>query len=223
MLGLGLGGVVVIATQANRPHAPQKSGASPQVSSATQRAMEAKNAMEPGPTRARPTPMRPVMTPDAGAPAPRPVATPDAGVGASPDAGANVPQRPTSTPDAAVATTGPPKHTGPTPALVVEFSVRSTRVPKKTKRAIRKLVRERGYKGVRYKLTGYGAERRRAKHNRALARRRCRKIARLIRKRGVSRRWIDCGPPVFRSIKRKPTEADKAPEWRRVEIRVEKP
>jgi len=226
MLGLGLGGVVFIASQANRPGASKPSGAPPPAAS-----MEglADKAMGAGVIRARPRPMRPSATLDAGAQ--RPLAKPDAavakpsdaGTGAAPAADAETPQQPTAEPDAAVATTGPPKHPGADPALVVQFKVRSTRPPKKYRRAIRKLVKAHGYKNVRYKLTGYGAERRRPKHNRALARRRCRKVTRLIRKQGVSRRWIDCGPPVFRTKKRKPTKADKTPSWRRVEIRVEKP
>lgn len=172
-----------------------------------------------GPTlRVRPRP-RPVL--DASVPRVRPRATPDAAVAKIPDAA--IPKRPVATPDAAVVSTGPPKQTGPAPALVVVFDKRSTRTPKKMRQAIRKLVKAHGYKDVQYKLTGYGAERRKPKYNRALARRRCRKIARLIRKRGVSRRWIDCAPPVFRKEKRKATEADKVPAWRRVEIRVVKP
>jgi outer membrane protein OmpA-like peptidoglycan-associated protein len=216
MLGLGLGGVVVIASQANRQGAPPKAGAQAPAASMEPRVTR---AMGSDPPRERPRPMRPAGTLDAGVP--RPVATPDAAVTPSPDAAA--PKRPASEPDAAVAATGPPKQTGSAPVLVVQFKTRSTRPPKKFYRAIRKMVRTHGYKGVRYQLTGYGAERRRPKHNRALARRRCRKVARLIRKRGVSRRWIHCGPPVFRTLKRKPTDADKTPSWRRVEIRVEKP
>jgi len=214
MLGLGLAGVVVIASQANRPRAPSEPGSPPGTVS---RDTKVAAAMGPGPTRERP---RPVVT-DAGAPRVRPRVTPDAAVTPSPDAAA--PKRPVAAPDAAVATTGPPRHAGPAPVLVLDFSTGSTKATRNHRRAIRKLVRAHGYKDVRYKLTGYGAERRRPKNNRALARRRCRRIARLIRKRGVSRRWIDCGPPVFRSVKRKPTDADKAPAWRRVEIRVEKP
>lgn len=214
MLGLGLAGVVVIASQANRSRSPGKAGAP---TGTVAKEPQTTLAMGAGPIRARPQP----TAMDAGVAPVRPRVTPDAAVAPSPDAAA--PMRPISTPDAAVVSTGPPKHAGPAPVLVVEFGARSTRPPKKYRRAIRKLVKAHGYKNVRYKLTGYGAERRRPKSNRALARRRCRRVARLIRKRGVSRRWIDCGPPVFRSVKRKPTKADKAPAWRRVEIRVEKP
>jgi hypothetical protein len=214
MLGLGLAGVVVIASQASR----SLSGGKPSATDgATAKPSRAPDAMVSGPAVARPRP----KTPDSGAPPPRPRITPDAGLARTPDAAA--PMRPVATPDAAVPSTGPPKHAGPAPVLVVEFRRGSTRPSKRYRRAIRKLVREHGYKNVRYKLTGYGAERRKPKNNRALARRRCRKVARLIRKRGVSRRWIECGPPVFRSVKRKPTDADRAPAWRRVEIRVEKP
>lgn len=214
MLGLGLTGVVVIASQANRSRAPTEPGSPPGTAA---RAAQVAAAMGPGPTRARPRP----AVPDAGTPRVRPRVTPDAAVTQSPDAAA--PGRPVSAPDAAVTSTGPPRHAGPAPVLVLDFSVGSTTPTKKHRRAIRRLVRAHGYKDVRYKLTGYGAERRQPKNNRALARRRCRKVARQIRRRGVSRRWIDCGPPVFRNVKRRPTEADKAPAWRRVEIRVEKP
>lgn len=216
MLGLGIAGVVVIASQASR--SPAQSGSRT-------------DAMDKDPQATAPMGMsrrapRPRSTLDAAvaqamdAAAPRPVATPDAAVAPAVDA---VAPRPVSTPDAAAAAAGPPSHAGPKPTLVVSFTKGSTRVSKQVRRALRKLVNEHGYKDVHYKLTGYGAERRRPKNNRALARRRCRKVARQIRKRGVSRRWIECGPPVFRDVKRKPTEADKAPEWRRVEIRVVKP
>lgn len=215
MLGLGLAGMAVIASQASRSPAQAKGGSSTDAMAGSPGATAPMGMTVPGP-RTRP---RPVAV-DATVARPRPRATPDAAVAQAPDAAA---PRPVATPDAAVAASGPPRHAGPAPALVVGFSRGSSRVSKKIRRAIRKLVDEHGYKDVHYKLTGYGAERRKPRNNRALARRRCRKVVRQIRKRGVSRRWIDCGPPVYRDVKRKPTEADEAPAWRRVEIRVVKP
>lgn len=216
LLGLGLGGVVVIASQASRSPAHRKASPSRPEVGMTARATD---PMRPPPPTMRPRP----VTPDASVPRARPMAMPDATVPRSVDAGAAM--APKATPDAAAPTPaeGPPKHPGPTPVLVVQFTEGSTRVAKKFRRAVRKLVKTHGYKDIRYKLTAYGAERRRPKNNRALARRRCRKVVRWIRKRGVSRRWIDCEKPVYRDVKRKPTDADKLPAWRRVEIRVVKP
>ncbi len=218
LLGLGLGGVVVIASQASGSLASKQAKTSAPTKGMAPQAT--------GPMRARPVAMRPrPKAVDAGVPRPRPMATPDAAVAKSLDAGA--PMRPVATPDAAAPAptpaTGPPKHTGPTPQLVVQFTEGSSRVPKKVRRAIRKLVKAHGYKDIRYKLTGYGAERSKPKYCRALAKRRCRRVARLIRKRGVSRRWIDCEKPVYRESKGKPTDAHKIPAWRRVEVRVVKP
>jgi hypothetical protein len=211
MLGLGLAGVVVIAAQASRSGGPAPAQTSAKASGQTL----TRAAMGPGRAAPRPTAV------DAAVPRTRPTATPDAAVARAADAGA--PRRPATPPDAAVVATAPPKHAGGAPTLVVQFPARSTRPLRGARADIRKLVSAHGYKNVRYKLTAYAAEQRRPKNNRALARRRCYRVTRLIRGRGVSRRWIDCLPPVFRAAEGKATDADRAPAWRRVEIRVEKP
>ena len=212
MLVLGLAGVVAIATQASRSLSadrPAKSTAAPGKTQPT----------PPGMTQPTPPGMAPPPAQaDAGAPAPVMAATgADAGVAQAVDAG----PRPVE-PDAAVPAAGPPKHPGPPPVLVLEFKVSSSSPSRQGRKAVRRLVREHGYKGVHYLLTGYAAEKRRPRRNRRLARRRCRKVARLIRKRGVSRRWFRCGDPVYRQLKSKATDAHKVPAWRKVEIRLEK-
>jgi outer membrane protein OmpA-like peptidoglycan-associated protein len=207
LLVLGSAGVVAIATQASRSLSTDKS---------TKPVAKAPEKTPPGQAG-----MRPVADakPDAGTPeAAMAASSVDAGVAKAVDAEAPRPVMP----DAAVVAAGPPKHTGPTPALVVEFKVSSSSPSRKARKAVRRLVREHGYKHVHYLLTGYAAEKRRPKRNRRLARKRCRKVARLIRKRGVSRRWFKCGDPVYRQLKGKATDADKVPAWRKVEIRLEK-
>ncbi len=208
LLGLGSAGVVAIATQASRSLSADKPAKS-----------VAKAPVKTQPKSTGTTPTAAAQA-DAGAPAPVMAAKgADAGVAKAVDAEA---PRPKAAPDAAVPAAGPPKHPGPPPVLVVEFEVSSSSPSRQGRKAVRRLIREHGYKDVHYLLTGYAAEKRRPKRNRNLARRRCRKVARLIRKRGVSRRWFRCGEPVYRQRKSKATDADKVPAWRKVEIRLEK-
>jgi len=215
LLVLGSAGVVAIATQASRSLSTDKS--TKPVAKAPEKTPPGSNGMKTVADAAA----------DAGTPEPAMAAAgADAGVAKSVDASvakaldAEAPRA--GTPDAAVVAAGPPKHTGPAPVLVVEFRVSSSSPSRQARKAVRRLVREHGYKDVHYLLTGYAAEKRRPKRNRRLARRRCRKVARLIRKRGVSRRWFKCGDPVYRQLKGKATDADKVPAWRKVEIRLEK-
>ncbi|MFH2005192.1 MAG: hypothetical protein ABI333_01265 [bacterium] len=208
MLTMGLAGVAAIATQASRSLSadrPTKSVAKAEKIQPEPAGMSSTSAQRP----------------DAGAPVQTSAA--DAGVAKAvpQDADAAAP-RPKSTPDAAVPAADPPRHSGPAPVLVVEFEASSSSPSRQGRRAIRRLIREHGYKGVHYLLTGYAAEMQNPKRNRNLAKRRCRKVARLIRKRGVSRRWFRCGDPVYRQQEGEATAAHKAPAWRKVVVRLEK-
>ena len=215
LLSVGTAGVVVVGLQASQ--SPQRRTAPPR--SVPPAVMAPPGASMTGPIS--PLPMGPISTPikaagaDAGALPTAAMASPDGGI-----------VKTTRPPDAAVPKVtepaGPPKHPGPEPILVVSFDSASASLKRGLRGRLRKLIDKHGYKNVHYVLTGYAAEHGSARRNRSLARKRCRKIARQIRKIGLSRRWFKCRAPVYRKEKGKATAAHLVPAWRKVEIRVDK-
>lgn len=242
LFGLGLAGVAVVASRAAQSitgtSAPDH-GARSAPGRAAGGAPEASRRARPTATRLladRGAPSRrqpagtPPVTRERAEPGARPRATSAGGAPASParpgqaDAAAPAPAaaRPAVSAPATGAE-GPPRQPGPSPALVIHFAVNASRPGRADRRAVRRLVNEHGYKGVYYRLTAFAAERSQPRRNQYLARKRCRRVASLIHKAGgVSRRWIRCMEPVFRTTRGKAEGALLGPAWRRVEIRVEK-
>jgi hypothetical protein len=152
----------------------------------------------------------------------KPMAAPDAGVQVKPIMATMGVMQPDAMRPPPMVSGAPPRHPGPAPVLVIQFRAESGRSSKDHYRAVRQLVEQHGYRDLEYHLTGYAAEMHRDRYNLDLAKKRCRRVARLIRKRGVSRRWIKCLAPVYRNQTSKPEAAHLTPAWRRVEIRVKK-
>lgn len=152
-----------------------------------------------------------------------PATSADAAVAARPAADAVAPATAvdagvavTALPDAAAP--APPPRAGPEPAAVIEFSEASVAAGRADVKAVRGLVERFGYRDADYALTPYAGERPSAAQNQALARKRCQEVAQLVRRSGVSRRWITCKDPVVPDPHAVKTDA----AWRKVEIHVVK-
>ncbi len=220
LLALGLTGVGTVALQASRSldsgEGKGSAAAATKDRLAAHRALPRERLVPRRRARVEPR----AVARDAGVPGAG--AAGDAGPAkATPDAGA--PAAAAAEPPPVMApTAGPPRPAGPEPVLVIQFEAKRSHPSRTDRRAVRHLVDKYGYKDVDYNLTAYAAERHKPRYNKALARRRCRHVSRLIRKRGVSRRWIHCQDPVYRKRRGTAKAADLVPAWRRVEIRAVK-